>query len=107
MLHTVCVLSCNDPLLLWSFGSWGHGLTGCKSMSRVGTALDQIELIARHQELNVCQGAAESTVSLVLHSMGSSSRSSRCSNSTWGHHLVLVVGAAVSSWLDHQCNPCK
>ena len=27
MLHTVCVLSCNDPLLLWSFGSWGHGLT--------------------------------------------------------------------------------
>jgi hypothetical protein len=37
----------------------------------------------------------------------SSSQSSGCSSSTLWHNLVLVVGAAVSSWLERQCSSGK
>ena len=73
----------------------------------MGLALEKLKLIASYPELNASQGGAEQTTRLVLHSMGSWSRSSRCSNSTWGYHLVLVVWVAVSSWLDTRYNPGK
>ena len=78
----------------------------CNS-SRVGLALEKLKLIASYPELNASPVGAEQTTRLVLHSMGSRSSSSRCSNSTWGYHLVLVVWVAVSFLLDTQYNPSK
>ena len=77
------------------------------NLFRVMTALEKHKLIASYQEINASQGGTEWTTRLVLHSMESRSRSSRRSNSTWGHHLVLVVWVAASFLLDTLYNPGK
>ena len=71
-----------------------------------GTALHQHQPVARHQELNVCHGATG------VNSQPCASFQGKQQQKQWGQqqHLGMpfgpVVGAAVSSSLDHQCNPC-